>query len=431
MEPVLENLDSLERKVTICADFSEIKKNIEKKLFKLSKTVFMKGFRKGRVPISVINDRYGKEVYGDEVNSFISKTFYDYILQNKDIKLAHIINFNSFNIEGDQIKFSVNFEVFPSLEMPKEFSSINILKNNIVYSDKDFSLIEDNIVLYFSEFTEVDDTINYGHSVRFKSKCTEKGNIVPEFTYEDKSIFLREELLDHIICSIQGVLIGKTKGCKINTTVSVPDGYMEASYVGRTFDFELEVLSVNTVKRPDLDDKFLEKVGSYETLDMFKEDVRKNVLLQAENYCHSDFSFKLYNALLPIFDFNCPYNLILNRVSSFCENAKLNLESLSEERSKFLFEQEEISLRKSIIFNFLVKHFDITVSEEEFKDKADRVSITYSNPKEFFQNLDKDKNFRLRLMNELLEFKLFAKIAETTDVKLVDFSLINLMRLNN
>ena len=431
MEPVLENLDSLERKVTICVDCSEIKKNVEKKLFKLSKTVLIKGFRKGHVPISVINDRYGKEVYSEELNSFISKSFYDYVLQNPDIKLAHIINFNSINVEEDKLKFSVNFEVFPSLKIPKDFNSINILKNNITYSDTDLSLIEDNIVLYFSKFTEVDEPIDYGHSVSFKSKCTEKGNLVPEFTYENKSVFFRKELLDHITCSIQDALIGKSKGCKCNITVSIPDSYMEAIYIGRTFEFEIEVLSVSSVKRPDLDAKFLEKVGSYDTVELFKEDIKKNVLLQAESYCHSDFSLKLYRHLIPMFDFQCPPNLIRSRVLSLCKNLKLNLDSLPEDKSRELFEKEDVFLRKSIIFNFLINHFDIKISEEEFKDKANRVSVTYSNPKEFFKNLDSDNDLRSKLMNELLEFKLFAKIAETTDVKLVDFSLINLMRLNN
>lgn len=138
MSVSIENLGGIQRKVTLTIPAESISAEMDKRLKDLATKVRIDGFRRGKVPVKVVKERYGASVYSDALNELINKVYSD------ALKSANVIPAGAPDVvpvtekfEQDQpFDFTATFEVYPEIEL-KDFSSLNIEKEVATVQDAD------------------------------------------------------------------------------------------------------------------------------------------------------------------------------------------------------------------------------------------------------------------------------------------------------
>jgi len=140
MSVSIENLGGIQRKVTLTIPAESIHQEMQKRLRDLAGKVRVDGFRRGKVPAKVIQDRYGASVYSDALNELINKV-YSETLKAASIVPAGAPQVTPVNDKIEQDKpfdFVATFEVFPDIEL-KDFSSLSIEKEVATLHDADIN----------------------------------------------------------------------------------------------------------------------------------------------------------------------------------------------------------------------------------------------------------------------------------------------------
>jgi trigger factor len=126
MQVSVENTGGLERRLTVQVPGKDIQDKVDAKLKELSKQVRIKGFRPGRVPLSVVRQRYGKQVRLDIVNETMQHSLQQAI-RDEDLRPASMprVDVEPAQLEGGDLEFSALIEVYPEIE-PIEVSALAI-----------------------------------------------------------------------------------------------------------------------------------------------------------------------------------------------------------------------------------------------------------------------------------------------------------------
>ncbi len=136
MQVSLETLSDLERKLTIEVPAETIDEQVQKRLVETAKTFQMKGFRKGKVPVSVIKSRFGKSMRQEVLGDVMNQSYYEALSQEK-VRPAGQPKIEATNMkEGENLAFTAIFEVYPEITL-SDFSKIKVEKRQAEIVDKD------------------------------------------------------------------------------------------------------------------------------------------------------------------------------------------------------------------------------------------------------------------------------------------------------
>src|SRR3990172_6855870 len=114
MQTSLENLGSLERRLSMAVPVEEIEKQVDERLKKLSRTLRMAGFRPGKVPLKLVAQQYGPQVRSEVIGETVQKAFSDAV-REQNLKVAGYPRIEPRSGEADakSIEFSATFEIYP------------------------------------------------------------------------------------------------------------------------------------------------------------------------------------------------------------------------------------------------------------------------------------------------------------------------------
>ena len=142
MQVSIENLEGLERKMTVQIPSDTVTQAVEKKLKDLSKTVRIDGFRPGKVPLKVIQQKYGGHVRQEVIGDVIESSYREAITQ-ENIRPAGMPSIESVNSEGvEEVSYTAVFEVFPEVKnLNLESIKVEQVEAEVVDADYD-SMVE-------------------------------------------------------------------------------------------------------------------------------------------------------------------------------------------------------------------------------------------------------------------------------------------------
>ena len=137
MQVSIETLEGLERRMTVQIPSDRVSEAVEKKLKDLSKTVRIDGFRPGKVPLKVVQQKYGGHVRQEVIGDVIESSYQEALIQEK-VRPAGMPSIDSVSTEEkEDMSYTATFEVYPEVETLK-LESIEVEKPTVEISDKDF-----------------------------------------------------------------------------------------------------------------------------------------------------------------------------------------------------------------------------------------------------------------------------------------------------
>ncbi len=380
MEFKINDLSLSEKEVEITFTYDEVKDNINNEILKRTKTIQIPGFRKGKVPLSMIKKMYGDALDFEASEKIASDKFFEISEQNH---FHHIgtPSITDFKFKpGENLFYKVKYEIMPKVDV-KDYTSLEIDIPDFTVKDED---VESDIknILKSNSTTEPADVVgddrNFIIEVELK-RLDDKGELYqgskPEVMQIDLS---NNNVQKEIIDNSKGTKAGESFTFSFTDVRTEKKDTPEEQKISETYNYSAEIKSIKKIVLPQLDEEFVKRItkdkasNEQELREQIKKDIQNYYDQQNKDYIQRI----LINKIVKNNDFVPPKSM----VSGMLENLLKEEEEETKRRGYKKFDKKQAEESLLPVAEFEVKWYlisgaikekeNINVSDEELNELA-------------------------------------------------------------
>ena len=384
MQVSIESSTGLERQLKISVPADKVDQEVMARLQKATKTVAMKGFRKGKVPLKVVKQHYGRGVRQEVVGEMVNSSFYDAIQQENLNPVGQPKIDGIADKEGQDVEFLAVFEVFPEVSL-KDFSKIKVTRPVAEVGDKDVKKMIEQLRNQQAKFNKSKKKAASGDQVNIDYVGTRDGEAFDGGSADGQDLILGS---NSMIPGFEKGLEGLTGGEEIVLNLTFPDDYQSEDLQGASVEFAVKINQVSAKKLPKMDDEFFKLFGVEEGgEEKFREEVQGNMERELRNATRTKIKNRLMNELFDQNPVELPSALIDNEIAQlkrqmvqqFGGGQDIDLDMLPNEMFQ---DKAERRAALGVIVSEIVKVEGLVPDEEQVRERVDEIASTYEQPKE-------------------------------------------------
>ena len=420
MDVKVEEVNALTRKVTITLPADDVKGKIDKAYAKLQKEAKMKGFRRGKVPRSVIEKTYKPQVEAEVGEELVQETYFDIIEKQDFDPVVHPeIDEPAFNDDGS-FTYVAKVDIRPEFELG-EYKGIEVedVDTEVEEGAIDFEL--GRIQREMAALKNVEDrAVAMDDVVVVDYQGYHKGNPMKHVKNEDFTVDVGKGQMDP---EFEAKLIGMKKGEEASHEVEFPEKHPNPILAGKKVEFRIEVKDVKERVLAELDDEFAKDVNEkFETLDDLKKMIRERLEGDKKSAADGELNDRIMKKLLETHQFEVPERLVrfeveqmIKQTEEQLEKSGMDLESAGLNREELAKNNEPIAIQR-VTGDFILKKIaeveEIKVQDEDLDRAFKRIGDQYSMPVDRVKEFFKSRDDLLPLMNEVLNEKILNFLKE-------------------
>ena len=314
MQVSVETTQGLERRITITVPAENVETEVKKRLQQLSKTQRIDGFRAGKVPVSVINKRFGAAVRQEVAGEVMQRNYIEAIVAEK-INPAGAPSFAPKSLEaGKDLEFSATFEVYPEVEV-QGLDKIAVEKPAVTVTDEDLANMLETLRKQHAEWAEVDTAAGESDRVTVDFVGTIDGEVFEGGKADDFPLELGQ---GRMIPGFEDNIVGKKAGEEVVADVTFPEDYHAENLKGKAAQFTITVKKVEAQELPELSEEFATKFGVTEGgVDALKEEVKKNMTRELDQAVKANVKDQAIKGLLENNEIEVPKALVDQEVDQY------------------------------------------------------------------------------------------------------------------
>ena len=425
MDVKVEEVNALTRKVTITLPAGEVKGKIDKAYAKLQKEAKMKGFRRGKVPRSVIEKTYKPQVQAEVGEELVQETYFDIIEKQDFDPVVHPeIDEPAFNDDGS-FTYVAKVDIRPDFELG-EYKGIEVeeVDTEVEEGAIDFEL--SRIQREMAALKNVEDrAVAMDDVVVVDYQGYHKGNPMKHVKNEDFTVDVGKGQMDP---EFEAKLIGMKKGEEASHEVEFPEKHPNPILAGKKVEFRIQVKDVKERVLAELDDEFAKDVNEkFETLDDLKEMIRERLEGDKKSAADGELNDRIMKKLLETHEFEVPERLVrfeveqmIKQTEEQLEKSGMDLESAGLNREELAKNNEPIAIQR-VTGDFILKKIaeveEIKVQDEDLDRAFKRIGDQYSMPVDRVKEFFKSRDDLLPLMNEVLNEKILNFLKEEAQLQ--------------
>ncbi len=310
MQVSVENISTLERKVTVGIPAQQIESALANRINEVSRTARIDGFRPGKVPVKVVKKRFGPALRGEVIEKAIQDSIFE-ALSQQNINPAGMPAIESVSgEEGQDLEYVARLEVFPEIDLA-EFSKITIEKRESEISDKDFEERLEELRKRAKEWKAVERAAKNGDQVIIDYKGTKDGEAFAGGSAENSPLELG---LGRMIPGFEDGIVGMKAGDEKDLNLSFPETYHAEELKGQAVVFHIKVNTVNEAFIPELTDELAKKMGVEAGLDAFKTQVRESMNRELEQALKGDVKQQVMAELSKLHEVEVPQAVVKQQI---------------------------------------------------------------------------------------------------------------------
>lgn len=394
----------------------------------ISKNVKIDGFRKGKVPLSVIENRFKDRIEQDSQNEALNDLIRE-SLKELNIELDRVIGnplITKFQKNDNGIEVEAKIGIFPNIELKDYEKLIPIVELNDV-SDKDVDSRIKELAKSSGELVEIKkerelksgDVANIDFE-GFLGDVSFEGGKAEGYDLEIGS--------NSFIEGFEEQLIGMAKGDTKDINVKFPDNYNATHLAGKEARFSVKLNTIKERKASKIDDDFAKKMipnNSEATLDTLKENIKTQLHNENKSKVLNELKPKLIEKLIDGINFDLPDNIVEQEIDVIFRNSlqsisKDELQELQNDKDKAKDKRESHreEAQKSVKLTFIIDTFakkdNVSVNENElYQVIYYEAMMMGANPKDVIEHYEKN-NMIPALKMTILENKILSNLLEST-----------------
>ncbi|MCM2576008.1 trigger factor [Streptomyces meridianus] len=424
MKSAVENLNPTRVRLTVEVPFEELKPSLDAAYKKINQQVTVAGFRKGKIPARVIDQRFGRgAVLEEAVNDALPKFYTEAVNEGELNPLGQPeVDITELK-DGELLAFTAEVDIRPSIEIP-DFSGIEVTVDPIEVSDEEVDKAVEQLRERFASTSPVERAAAEGDIVTVDLEASVDGKVLEDGVAQGIDYTVGSgELLEGIDEAVTGLEAGGTA----TFTSELKGGSAE----GREAEVKVDVTAVKSRELPELDDEFAQLASEFDTLDELRADSRKR-LEQSKKYDQAtQAQEKVLDALLELVEVPIPEKLLEDEVQTRKHNLEhhqlgqmgLDLEGYLKMQDKSaedfdaeLKEQAEKGIKTQFVLDELVNKEKLSVGQEELTEHLmRRAQSSGMSPDQFAQAVVEGGQVPM-LVGEVARGKALAVVVEAAKV---------------
>lgn len=397
MQPVVETLSGLERRVDLSVPVADIEKEVDSRLKRMARTAKMPGFRPGKVPMSMLSRSYGPELRMEVLNAKIGDALEKTVSESK-LRLAGSpsVEPKTEGVDEGVVAFTATFEVYPevvvpdlsALEVSKAQSDVGdaeiertvdiLRKQRVTFVTREDRAAEDNDQVTLDFAGKIDDVAFDGGTAEDFAFVLGQGRMLPEFE-----------------AAARGLKAGESK----TFPLAFPADYGSADVAGKTAQFTITIKKVEEGVLPEVDSEFAKQLGQAEgDVAKLRADIRANLEREVSNRTQARTKASVMDALAGAASFDVPKSLVNDdaekRIAAARDDLKQrgvpNADTLPIPADAFTSESER-RVRLGLLISELIQSEGLKVKPEQIRAKIEEFAQSYERPEEVIRYYISDK----------------------------------------
>ncbi len=382
----MESAEGLKRKLRIEVPDDEIQTEITSRLKKVSKTAKLSGFRPGKVPFKVIQQRYGPQVRQEVLTEFMQSSYAE-ALQKENLTPA-----GNPDIEPDDSKsglaYTASFEVLPEVSL-KDLDQIKVERPDVKVGDADVNRMLENLQQQKGEWVAVDRKSKDGDRVKVDFDGTLKGEPIPNGKGEGVVVELGG---GRMLPDFDKALTGVVAGQELTFKVAYPKDYPQEDLAGKKADFAASVHSVEALELPPIDDELAKAFGVEEGgVEQLRADVLDNMKNEAQQRIRADVKEQVMTSLLELNPLDIPEALVAQEQHTMQHEAmrQMGVEDHADAPPAENFkEQAEKRVKLGLLLHEFIRSEALSVDETRIRARIEEMFASYSDGSDSSQIVD-------------------------------------------
>jgi len=388
MAVTVETLEKLERKMTLTLPVTAIQSEVDTRLKRLAKTVKMDGFRPGKVPMTVVAQRYGYSVHYEVMNDKVGEAFSSAANEAK-LRVAGQprITEKEGAPEGE-LAFDAVFEVFPEVKLG-DLATAEVEKLSCEVTaeaiDKTLDILRKQRRTFAQRPQDAAAQVTDRVSVDFEGKID--GEPFDGGKAEDFQFILGDgQMLKEFEDATTGMKTGESKTFQL----AFPADYHGKDVAGKTADFMVSVKKIEAAHLPEVNEALAKSLGIEEaTVDGLRADIQKNLEREVKFRLLARNKQAALDAMAGVAELDLPNASVQSELQRLIENARADLKQrgvkdadkapIPEEIFK---PQAERRVRLGLVVAELVRSNELQAKPEQIKAHIDELSASYEKPAE-------------------------------------------------
>lgn len=417
MQVSVEAPSKLERRMTVVVPVEKIEEAYDKRIVTLSKTAKVNGFRKGKIPLDFIKQRYGDTARQEALSEVIQSTLYAAINQEKLNPVGVPTVEPKTVVQGQPLEYVAIFEVLPEVEAVSfEMTTVEKLISAIAEADID------NVLTHLSK--------QQGTWVKVDRAAKESDQVVVDFRGSiDGKVFNGGEAHDYpivigskaMIPGFEEGLVGLTVDQESVINIIFPENYFAKEFAGKAAEFAVKVIKVSELKLPEINATFIKRMGVKSgNIDDFRNEIRKNLEREMSRMVKAKLKKTIFDTLIEQNPVEIPKALIEREAKRIHDELHPHHAGQEHHHSEAEMASFNDAAKRNVALGLLiakmVKQHNILPDNARIQAQIQTLSSIYENPAEVEKWYVTNKKAKAEVEMQVLEEQLVEILLENVQI---------------
>lgn len=413
MQVSVESTGNLERRVTLSLPAGDVDAQVGSRLREIAHTARIKGFRPGKVPTKVVEQRYGGQVRAEIVDGLLRQAL-DQAVRENELRVAGMpqVKPGEDAAEGE-LKYVASVELVPEfgdLDMGK----LQVVRHTAEVADADIERMLENLRQQRGSWSKVERAAKAGDLASLETTSTVDGVRMPAEGVEKTSTVLGSSAIyPEVESAIAGMLPGEEK----TLDITLPADWHVQQFAGKTVTSTFKLVEVAEQVLPEIDAAFIRSFGVRSgDVEQFKADIRSNLERELKGALMNRLRREVGEQLTEAYkDVELPPRLVENEARMLMANAA---EQASRQGQQLTAGPEAFqdAARKRVLMALLVgevaRRNELRLEPERLNETMRLIASTYEQPEQVIALYRNDPQLMQGLQNRVMEEQVIDWIAE-------------------
>lgn len=396
MQAPVETTQGLGRRITLTIKADDIAKAMQSELVKTAKTVRIDGFRKGKVPLKIIAQRYSGHIQSEALSGLMQRSFGNVITENK-INIAGAPTYTppAQYKQGDDFTYSAEFEVYPAFEI-KDLDKVEVERPTVEINDGDVDLMLETLLKQQATWQKTERAAETGDRVTIDFVGIIDGEEFDGGKAENFPLILGQ---GQILPDIEAAILGHKQQDELTVETSFPEDYQAEALKGKPAQFKIVLKGVEVLVLPDLTPELIKRLGIKDgNLDSLKAEVRRNMQRELSLKLRSVTKRSVIDGVLKVNHFDVPNIAIEQEIESLQQQAqqRYNVKSPNMIPKEHFIDEAKRRVAIGLLFGKIIADNNLQPDVERVQVLIKEIATAYEKPEEVISYY----NQNAQLMNQ-------------------------------